>query len=278
MKLNLFLLVLLFSVSISANSQHTAPYQFEDAKAIEINDEVIELLTSKEWRGQKMHYYEKSTWDINPVRFDLKVFPDGRFQHANQTGSWKLKGNTLIFQMNVEEDNTTRKPFIAGAFSIYKISENDLLLAKLLSKSAVGKLIYYLKPLAVVVAEEKKERERRLAEGMNPDIEESGKRRLQFAKMVENLYEEQLLPKPEKDFYEWDYSELLQDYRKLKGNIEETRKNEIPSFENYLSEKEAYETGLREIYFMRGISYPAKPFKDWSLEELKKKYEEFSQD
>jgi len=224
MKNLLTLLCCLFLFHTYIYGQDAVPFQFENKEKITIDATVQQLLINKEWHCYEMLYFEKGVQDRNPLRFSVEIKDDQTFTQSRKSGIWQIENNLLVFKI-ASDDYTKDKIFTAGAFSVQKINEEELVLVKNLSSSSVNRIAYFLAP-----AEIAKERyaannpemirlRTTLPEHSNavPVNYEIPYTKEEFAGKLKEAYFMRKLPAPEKDFSEWTLEELDEKYRELKG-------------------------------------------------------------
>lgn len=206
-------------------SQNTAPFQYEDEKKILLDVNAEEKLLDKDWYCYEMLYLEKEVQNRKPLRFFLKINDDQTFVQDRKNGNWQIENDLLVFKIE-SNDYSKDKIFMAGAFSVYKLSEDELILVKNLSSSDKNKIVYYLNTTFLTLPNS-------YFNDRNPPtpnfLEEYLKKRsllskleipfskLEFANKMKDAYLARNLPLPEKPFSEWTLEELDKKWRKLKS-------------------------------------------------------------
>jgi len=195
--------------------QNVSPFQFEDKNKLEIDELVKQLLFEKNWYAHEMQYFEKGNYDFNPVKFDLKIANDHTFSQDYYKGDWAIENDLIIFNLDISEKRYTNNFFAAGAFSIHKISADELVLVKNLSSRMSNRIVYFLATKEIAFAKYASR------QPINPPIKRD--------------------------------------------------KITAPNYEIPYSQKNLVAL-INEVYFMRKIPAPIKPFSEWTLEELKKEW------
>lgn len=145
----LFLVTMLCSL-LNGFSQDVAPFQLKDQKGIALSKKNLPLLTAKTWTTYKQYYANKdeaSTYAGSFMAF--KFLPDGKFNgtagNRSLTGTWTLEKKRIV-QLNIQEQSAIDQEIkIGGAYTVYKLTAEELVLVKNLTSDLSTRIIYYCK-------------------------------------------------------------------------------------------------------------------------------------
>ncbi len=156
-----YLTIFIFFISIHSMAQITGNPNVEDANAVKLDAEVVNRITGK-WKLIKtVDYlkYEEQEWDRGIiVDFDqegsiVSSWCDGC--HQEKTGEWKIINEQSIKFYSIQPDVST---FLAGDWVVYKLTNDEMILAKVLTSSGDWKKFQYFsrdvsnKPLTEVTS------------------------------------------------------------------------------------------------------------------------------
>lgn len=147
-----FLLLLVCSIGFGGlYSQDAAPFKFKEQKGIAIKEDVLAILFDKNWTSFKQ--YTVNTGKAQPQKsnfFAIRINADSSFQisgtNYRQNGRWVANGKSL--QLQVTEDVKSSNPeaeAIGGTYSIYKITDDELLLVKEMQQGNTEHWVCYFK-------------------------------------------------------------------------------------------------------------------------------------
>jgi len=148
MKSQNFILVLVtfLTVAFSAKAQDIAPFQANDLAAIPITPEILQKIISQPWYLHNRSYVEKGiTDDYRYYDYGAYEFQIGGIcQQPNLYGTWTLnrQKNLLVITSDFPEQARQSKHLLFGGYAVYRITEEELILGKVLTSSHDTKILY----------------------------------------------------------------------------------------------------------------------------------------
>ena len=164
MKPPISLLILSFFLSTQMLSgQDVAPFQMDDYEALVINSKVKTRLIGKKWMVLDRTFILKDHVQVVPVHKQSIEFQKGGTCLLNEqtTGSWDNYGENLIKVHAQVEKEADKNKMVLGGFAIYELTEESLVLGKVLTSNYNNKLIYQLVPEEVYFEEVQRRRKAR---------------------------------------------------------------------------------------------------------------------
>ncbi len=150
MKKTTLISFILFSCLLHAYSQQVVPFQWKEQKGIALSKKTLPLLTAKTWTTYKQYQVNKNEASAYAGSFGaFKFLSDGKFNgtlgNRSFMGIWTLEKKRIL-QLNIQEQSEKNQDNkIGGAYTIYKISEEELVLVKNLTSDVNKRMVYYCK-------------------------------------------------------------------------------------------------------------------------------------
>ncbi|MFN7120102.1 MAG: hypothetical protein ACK4TA_25150 [Saprospiraceae bacterium] len=150
MKRILWITVIMFMVLYHGFSQEVAPFQLKDQKGITISKKSLPLLTGKTWTTYKQYYANKDEASVYAGSFmAFKFSPDGKFNgtagNRSLSGNWSIENKRLLKLVINEVNEIDQEVKIGGAYAVYKLTNEELVLVKNLTSDLSMRIIYYCK-------------------------------------------------------------------------------------------------------------------------------------
>ncbi len=136
MKYALLLPWLLMSL-LTAKAQEEAPFAFKKRLGLAIKEETLAILTGKTWTTYKQYKVSGQNAQLQAGNFfSLRINADRTFLlsggNARQNGRWNAKSKALEFEVTeYVYPPGSSAPILSGVFAIYKITNDEMLLAAL---------------------------------------------------------------------------------------------------------------------------------------------------
>ncbi|MCU0349142.1 MAG: hypothetical protein MUC59_19540, partial [Saprospiraceae bacterium] len=127
-------------------AQVVAPFQLKDEEAININQEVLELLTLQKWACMEQTFVMYNYGKTYPIQFaELSLDKNGNCLHNGMEGKWYvLEDKLLVIELDTSDFNN-RNIHFEGGFSIHYADEKEITLVKNLTTDFDNRIVYNLK-------------------------------------------------------------------------------------------------------------------------------------
>lgn len=143
----LLLLLLLPTFIPLAIAQTIAPFQSDDIAAQAITPEVVLQLTNKKWYLHTRKFLLKGkvstmNWYDDAGAYEFTY--GGDCQQPGFPGSWTINDaeNLLIITADYVEDAKKQNHILLGGYAIYRITDKELILGKVLTSSFDNKIFF----------------------------------------------------------------------------------------------------------------------------------------
>ncbi len=144
MKTPFLIFSLLILVSSLIRAQEVAPFQYKDKDAIRLTEKKLAPIFDTTWVCLKMYFTNREEKSTTPFRHTLKISADGTWLVSLRGvfgGSWQIENNRLLV-LNFDNEKNETIPFIGGGYSVLKISDDELVIAKNLTSVFDNSIVY----------------------------------------------------------------------------------------------------------------------------------------
>jgi len=144
---NVFLLLCTYLLlTFSTKAQDIAPFQANDVAAIKLTPAILQQLTDKDWYLHNRSYVEKGvTDDYRHYNYSAYQFqPGGICQQPELRSTWTTnrQENLLIVTSDYPEKAKKLQHLLSGGYAVYRITEEELILGKVLTSTFDTKILY----------------------------------------------------------------------------------------------------------------------------------------
>jgi hypothetical protein len=146
---NFVLLFITFLMgSFLAKAQDIAPFQANDLAAVPITPDILQRITAKPWYLHNRSYVNKGTSDdFSHYGYSYEAFqflPGGSCQQPKLRSTWSLnrQKNLLVITSDFPEQARQSQHLLFGGYAVYRITEEELILGKVLTSTHDTKILY----------------------------------------------------------------------------------------------------------------------------------------
>lgn len=146
----LLLICLIGCCQINSIAQELASFQFKEQKGVTISKKNLPLLTGKTWTTYKQYYVNKEEGTAYSGSFmAFKFSPNGEFQgtsgNLRLSGTWKLESKRMLNLAMNDQNEIDKEVKVSGTYTIYKLTDGELVMVKKLPGDLNLRIIYYCK-------------------------------------------------------------------------------------------------------------------------------------
>ncbi len=168
--IKLFISISLLVLSPVLFAQNVAPFQIEDSSAKEVSDVVLQQFMNSSWYCYDKRFVDREGVTKHLENKTLRVFKDNTFIQGAKKGKWSILENKIVlfeYDMPFENDNLE---YIEGGYAIYDITDEYLVLTKVLTTSADMMITYYFEEDKVLAERFQKQLDQEKIEQLQKEI------------------------------------------------------------------------------------------------------------